>query len=217
MAFYSCESTEKNTEETRTKANIIATEKLIPVGFVLTDSISGDLTGDGINEFLILIKGTDSSMVVEDEYGKIVDRNRRGIMVFTIDEGQAKLLSQNLNGFSSENEYGGVYMPPELYLEIFDETLEIHFGHGRYGYWYYNFKYRINSLELIKYFSSSNRGPITERELLMDFISMKKLTRVNTNLMAQLEEEVFEEVEEELKFKNLIKLSEVEDFDTLLK
>ena len=217
MAFYSCESTEKNTEETRTKANIIATEKLIPVGFVLTDSISGDLTGDGINEFLLLIKGTDSSMVVEDEYGKIVDRNRRGIMVFTIDEGQAKLLSQNLNGFSSENEYGGVYMPPELYLEIFDETLEIHFGHGRYGYWYYNFKYRNNSLELIKYFSSSNRGPITERELLMDFISMKKLTRVNTNLMAQLEEEVFEEVEEELKFKNLIKLSEVEDFDTLLK
>jgi hypothetical protein len=58
---------------------------------------------------------------------------------------------ENRQCFESENEDGGVYFPPELWVEIKKGNLYIHYGHGRYGWWEYTFRYRNSDFELIGY------------------------------------------------------------------
>ena len=47
----------------------------------------------------------------------MVDRNRRGIIILFTEKDGYKLASKNYNCFSSENEDGGNYFSPELWVE----------------------------------------------------------------------------------------------------
>lgn len=70
----------------------------------------------------------------------------------------------------------------------------------------------------MKYFSSSGNGPVTDEETVMDFMTMKMTVKTNTNPLAQMEgEEEFEEATEEINTEGLVKLSEIDDFDSLFK
>ena len=185
-----------------------------PSNFIVTDSIHGDLNGDKVPELILLIKDTKANKVVTDQFGEVVDRNRRGII---IQDGQhRKTILENLNCFSSENEDGGVYFPPELWINIEDQELSIHYSHGRYGYWIYTFMYRENAFQLIRYFSNSSRSPVIEKETKYDLIKGAIVTRTNTNQMAQTDgEEVYETEEISILVNEFIKLCEVTDFDFL--
>ena len=90
----------------------------IPAGFVLVSSVEGDLNKDGVADKVLLIKGTDKGAYEKNEFGEMVDRNRRGIIVLFKKDNQYQMVLKNLNCFSSENEDGGVYYAPELSLEI---------------------------------------------------------------------------------------------------
>ena len=187
----------------------------IPKGYTEFKKYSGDLNKDGLEDCVLIIKKTDSANVVMNRFDKKVDRNRRGIIVLFKNANGYELADKNLECFSSENEDGGVYFAPELWIEIKDNKLYIHYGHGRYGYWKYTFRFQKSNFELIGYDSSSNRGPVTNRETSINFLTKKKLTKENTNENAEGGDEIFKENWNDIEIDNLIKLSEIKDFDEL--
>ncbi|ADQ80508.1 hypothetical protein Palpr_2375 [Paludibacter propionicigenes WB4] len=188
----------------------------VPKGFVISEKITGDLNKDGLTDCVLIIKGTDKKMIVKNRNSEEVDRNRRGIIILLNKNNSFELTTKNYNCFSSENEDGGVYFAPELYIEIIKGNLSIHYGHGRYGFWRYTFRLKDSYFELIGYDSSDNRGPVVNRETSINFLSKKKKIRENTNQNVSAEsEEVFKETWEKVQLDKLIKLSEIIDFDEL--
>ena len=177
----------------------------IPKGYTEFKKYSGDLNKDGLEDYVLIIKKTDSANVVMNRFDKKVDRNRCGIIVLFKNANGYELADKNLECFSSENEDGGVYFAPELWIEIKDNKLYIHYGHGRYGYWEYTFRFQKSNFELIGYDSSSNRGPVTNRETSINFLTKKKLTKENTNENAEGGDEIFKENWYDIEIDNLIK------------
>ena len=108
--------------------------------------MTGDLNKDGFEDCVLVIKKKDSANVVMNRFDKKVDRNRRGIIVLFKKERGYELADKSLDCFSSENEDGGVYFPPELWIEIKNNKLYVHYGHGRYGYWEYTFRFQTQIL-----------------------------------------------------------------------
>lgn len=187
----------------------------IPKGMVLFDKVSGDLNKDGIADLVLMIKGTDKSNFVQDEYHGELDRNRRGILVLLKHKDGYELVSKNPDCFSSENEEGGVYFPPELSLDIRKGNLYVEYRHGRYGYWTYTFRYQNGDFELIGYDSTSSHGPVINREKSINFSTKRMQERVNINESAESGEEVFKETWKDIQSDKMIKLSEIKDFDEL--
>lgn len=188
----------------------------IPNGYKLLKKITGDLNGDGLDDHVLIIKATEKEKIVTNRFDEEVDRNRRGILIYLTNNDETFLATKNLNCFSSENEDGGVYFPPELTIEIENEKLSVHYGHGRYGYWKYTFRLHNSDFELIGYDSSDNYGPVVNRETSINFLTKKKLTKVNVNQSTEESgDEVFEDTWEDLEVGQLLKLSEIKDFDEL--
>jgi hypothetical protein len=190
-------------------------EDFIPEGHVLFEKILGDLNKDGLEDCVLIIKGTDKSKIVKDESRGALDRNRRGIIVLLNKKDGYELAVKNYECFSSENEDGGVYFAPDLGVEITKGKLFIHYAHGRYGYWRYMFRLQNSDFELIGYDASSNNGPTVLTETSINFLTRKKIVNENTNRDNPDEDEVFEKTESKIKKSKLLKLSEVEDFDEL--
>ncbi|WP_420552263.1 hypothetical protein [Tenacibaculum aiptasiae] len=197
------------------KAQNNALPNFIPEGYTLFEKYFGDLNKDGTNDCVLIIKKTDTTNIVTNRFNKKVDRNRRGIIVLFKKKKGYQLTDKNLNCFSSENEDGGVYFSPELWIEIKNNKLYVHYGHGRYGYWKYTFRFQNSNLELIGYDSSSNRGPITITETSINFLTRKKLIKKNINKNDNDGEEKFKETWSNIEIENLIKLSEIKNFDEL--
>lgn len=197
--------------QTRSGKDIAA---FIPKGYILFEQVSGDLNKDGLEDKILVIKGTDKSKVIQDEYRGTLDRNRRGIIVLFNKKDHYELAVKNYDCFSSENEDGGVYFAPELSVEIKKGNLYVHYGHGRYGYWEYTFRFKDTDFELIGY-DESNGGPVTHSTTSINFLTKKKQERVNTNENAQSGEEVFKETWSNIAIGKRLKLSAIKDFDTL--
>lgn len=230
MSFCSCnQSTSKKqfenshqevlpSQETPTIAATITIEKeptdFIPEGFRLFEKVIGDLNNDGAEDCILIIKDTDKDNVINDENRGTLDRNRRGILVLFKTNNKYQLVSKNYRCFSSENEDGGVYFAPDLTVEIDKGKLFVRYGHGRYGYWSYTFRYKNTDFELIGY-DQSNGGVIISSETSINFLTRNKITNRNTNDNAEGGDEVFETTTTKVKSNSLLKLSEIEDFDTL--
>ena len=184
----------------------------IPQGFVLSGTSIGDLNKDGVDDKVLLIKGTDKGAYEKNEFGEFVDRNRRGLVVLFKKGEQYELVLKNTNCFSSENEDGGAYYAPELSLEINKGNLYVHYAHGRYGYWKYTFRYRNSDFYLIGY-DSSEGGEVVEKETSINFLSKKKQEKVNTNESAEGGDEEFRETWTNITVTKLLKLRDIKDFE----
>jgi hypothetical protein len=189
-------------------------EDFLPVGYVIFEKVNGDLNNDGVDDCILIIKGTDKKQIIKDKYRGILDRNRRGIIVLFKEDENYKAVVENYNCFSSENEDGGNYYAPELYVYIEKGNLFVNYGYGRYGYWKYNFKYQVLDFDLIGYVSSGG-GVVIESETSINFLSKKKLEKININKNAEGGDEVFKETWKNININRLIKLSEIKDFDKL--
>ena len=188
----------------------------LPKGYVLFEKVHGDLNEDGLNDRVYIVKRTDKELVIEDKYRGKLDMNRRGILVYLSNKDKMNLIISNLNCFSSENEDGGAYFPPELSIEIDKGKLFIHYGHGRYGFWKYTFRFQNSHFALIGYDASDNNGPIINWETSINFLTKKKFVRENINKNTEDSgDEVFEEHWENIKVDELLNLSEIKDFDSL--
>ncbi len=148
--------------------------RYVPNGFVIFDTIYGDFNRDGLEDCILIIKNTDKESFFKDESRGLLDRNRRGIIALLKDKDHYKPILKNLTCFSSENEDGGVYYAPDLYIEIRAGNLYIHYSHGRYGYWKYTFRYQNSDFVLIGYDLSSNHGPVILHEVSINYLTRKK-------------------------------------------
>ncbi len=199
----------------RSQNSVGELNNFIPEGYVVFEKVCGDLNKDGLEDCLIITKGTDKSKIVKNRFDEIVDRNRRGLIVlFKTGKGYEKIL-ENYHIFESENEDGGVYFPPELYTYIKNEILYFHYGHGRYGYWKYTFRYQNDDFELIGFDSSSNHGPIVSRQVSINYSTKKKLTRINKAYDSDSDIPIFQELWEKIKIDQLVKLSQIESLNDL--
>lgn len=189
----------------------------VPSGYVLFEKVYGDLNKDGIEDCVLIIKGTDKSKIVSDRNRGNLDRNRRGIIILLNKSNQYEISVKNYDCFFSENEDGGVYYPPELSVNIKKGNLYIHFAHGRYGHWQYTFRYQNSNFELIGYDQSNNYGPIINSEISINFLTRKKQTKENTNTDPDHEsgEEIFKTSLVNIKVDKLINLSNIKNFDEL--
>ncbi|MCR9262995.1 MAG: hypothetical protein NXH86_02500 [Flavobacteriaceae bacterium] len=187
----------------------------IPKGYAVFENYYGDLSNDGQEDCVLLIKKTDTANIVTNRFDQKVDRNRRGIIVLFKNGKEYRLADKNYDCFSSENEDGGVYFPPQLSIEIKNEKLYVHYGHGRYGFWKYTFRFQNSNFELIGFDSSSNYGPIINRETSINFLTKKKLIKENTNENAEGGDEIFNETWSDVEIEHVIKLSNIKDFDEL--
>ena len=188
----------------------------VPEGYVIFEEIQGDLDKDGIPEIVLIIKATDQNKIINDEHHDHVDRNRRGIIVLKGQQDKFELITKNYDCFSSENEDGGVYFPPDMQVQIENGILYIYYSHGRYGFWKYTFRHKTSDFELIGFDSSQNDGPIVNKEISLNFLTKKKLEVNNINEHTEDSgDEIFEETWSNIEVKDLIKLSEIEDFDDL--
>ena len=203
-------------EEFILKDTVSVTDFEIPNGSVFYDSAQGDLNGDGILDFVLMIKGTDSTNVVINRFDDKVDRNRRGVLIYLSNNEDYFLATRNLSCFFSENEDGGVYFPPELSMSVRDNKLYFDYAHGRYGFWQYTFRYQDSDFALIGYDASHNYGPIVRREVSINFLTKKRLTRENINQDDEESgNEQFEDTWEDIDLQELHKLSEIKDFEEL--
>jgi len=210
----------KKTETIVKKENVIVDntkpkQDFIPKGYVVFREFFGDLNKDGVNDCVLIIKDTKPENIVTNRFETEVDRNRRGIIVlFKKDKGY-ELATKNYDCFSSENEDGGVYMPPDLDIRLEKGNLILHYAHGRYGYWAYTFRHQNNDFELIGYDYSENFGPVTQSFTSINFLTKKKLVKTNINPQGDADDEVLESKWHTIKVAKLLKLSEIEDFDEL--
>jgi hypothetical protein len=207
-----------NTEEQTANVKTEPMKKpadFIPEGYRLFDELHGDLNKDGVNDCVLIVKGTDKKNVIIDEDRGELDRNRRGIIVLLKEKDSYVQVAKNTGCFSSENEDGGVYYAPELSVDIEKGKLFVRYAHGRYGYWSYTFRLNGSHVELIGYDSSDNHGPVINSLVSINFLTGKKQTKTNVNEEAESGDEVFEETWETIQKKEPIKLSGVKDFDEL--
>lgn len=210
----------KKTETIVKKENeIVDTTKpkhdFIPKGYIVFREFFGDLNKDGIEDCVLIIKDTKLENIVINRFETEVDRNRRGIIVLFKKGNGYELAVNNYDCFSSENEDGGVYMPPDLDIRLEKGNLILHYAHGRYGYWAYTFRHQNNDFELIGYDYSENFGPVTQSFTSINFLTKKKLVKTNLNPQDDVDEEVFESKWSKIEVDKLIKLSEIDDFDEL--
>lgn len=190
----------------------------LPKGFSVFDKLYGDLNKDGIEDCVLIIKGTDKNQFITDYRGEL-DRNRRGIIVMINNKQGYELVVNNYDCFYSENEDGGVYHAPILNVEIKNENLYIHFHHGRYGSWGYTFRFKNSDLELIGY-DAVYPSNITSNwanfdDISVNFLSQKKLTKEVIKVNEENGEETFKETWEDIIVNRHIKLSEIKTFEEL--
>jgi hypothetical protein len=124
------------------------------------------------------------------------------------------LVVSNKECFSSEQEDGGGYMPPDLFVEIKKGNLYAHYGHGRYGYWEYTFRFRNSDFELIGY-DESNGGAIIQSTTSINFLTKNRVEKINVKEDPVGGDEIFKTTLKKIKVAARIKLSGVKDFDDL--
>jgi len=190
--------------------------KLVPKGHTLFQEIYGDLNKDGLQDCILIIKDTDKENIIDDEYRGRLDRNRRGIIIAFNKGDHYQPVVSNYFCFASENEDGGVYFAPELYITVNSKgNLDIQYLHGRYGRWGYIFRYQNNAFEMIGSFIESNRGPVGLSKESINFSTKKRQISVNTCEDCESGDEKWKDTWEDIQDLPLINLNEIDDFDTL--
>ena len=191
----------------------------IPGGYGIYEKLSGDLNADGVQDSIIVVKAKDSTKVVENRYGQLVDRNRRGLLIFLNKKDQWEPIVQNMDCFASENEEGGNYYAPQLSFAIEANQLKVNYEHGRYGRWTYTFEFNIADFDLV-YYEHYASNPGTTHDIAItkiDFTSKEKI--VEEIDWEQTDEDandpVYRKTVTPLKEAGFIKLSEIDDFEGL--
>lgn len=188
----------------------------VPEGYALMQTLTGDLNKDGVEDCVLIIKGTDEENKVTDEYRGDLDLNRRGIIILFKKEGHYELALKNESCFSSEYEDGGVYFAPDLSVSLTKGNIYLHYAHGRYGYSSYTFRYQHGDFELIGYDSAYRSTFVSDwvafDEMSINFSTKKKLVKeiIKINDSGK---ETYKEIWTDLQVDKRAKLSEIDDLD----
>lgn len=186
----------------------------IPENYVLYQQYDADLNNDGVEDCILIIKDTKKEQVVVNRFDKTVDRNRRGILVLFKKNNKYQLIDKNVDCFYSENEDGGNYYAPQLNVETDNGDIILNYEHGRYGGWKYRFRFINANYKLIEYHGIAG-GAVTLSETSINFLTKEKVVKKNINEDDKGNNEVFKTTKTTIKIEQLIKLSEIKDFEEL--
>lgn len=190
----------------------------VPDGYFLFDNYYCDLNKDGVEDCVVIIKGTDKSQVVNDGYGGEADRNRRGVIMLLKKDDHYEVAVENHTCLASDQEDGGVYFAPELDVSINKGNIYFNYLHGRYGSWTYTFRYQNSDLALIGYDSSYRSNLsfdyVTFDEISVNFLSKKKLMSEVTAVDSEGEETI-KESWINIEVNELVKLSKIQDINDI--
>lgn len=195
------------------KAQYKSVEDFVPKDYIIYEKSYGDLNKDGQEDCILIIKGTNKSNIVLNQFDDEVDRNRRGIIVLLKNKKRYQLAVKNMDCFYSENEDGGNYYAPQLSIGIENGDLIINYEHGRYGYWSYTFRYHNSKFQLIGY-DATEGGVVISSETSINFLTKKKLIEENTNY-GEGNDAIFKETWSNIEIEQLINLSEIKAFEGL--
>ncbi|GEA51165.1 hypothetical protein VIN01S_19690 [Vibrio inusitatus NBRC 102082] len=195
---------------------------VVPDKYKISRLIVGDLTSDGNDEVILLIKMTDPKFNVVNNYGETVDRNKRGLIILKDSGYDYSIISENLDCFESENEDGGIYAPPEMSIESKNGHLYVHYSQGRYGWDEFNFRYKGGFFYLIGYESAEGVNGIIQRKESMNFLTMRKQTLtlddkfdVFSDEGVEPETSLYDEKWETMSFSGLIKLRDISSLTSI--
>ncbi len=189
-------------------------DDLVPSGFVVVEKVRGDLNRDDLDDVILVIKATARTGHVFDESRGWQDRNRRGLIIALREGDRFRKVLESRSCFSSENEDGGIYFPPDLSVMIKGGSLLIHYGHGRYGYWTYKFQFRDNDFEMIGYDEASHAGPTLREDISVNFVTNQVRRRKNLAPLGE-ETERLRETWVKLRLPRPPKLRSIQNFDDL--
>lgn len=128
---------------------------------------SCDVNEDGLTDYLLNVKGTDSSnwepyLFNEDS---LVDRNKRGFILVINRGDYFETDIRNYDCFPSENDR--LNYPKEFDIWASKNSLLIEYWQVRYGSWKYEFIYRSGNYVLISFNRHYTNGPLLEK--IQDF------------------------------------------------
>ena len=200
--------------------------EFIPKGWKEISNTSGDLNNDKLKDTIIVIEKEDKKNIKKnDGLGPdYLNLNPRILLIlFKQKDGTYTLVSKNDKDFiSSPNSEDEPTLEDTFNgISIKNNTLIINFNYFySAGSWgtsktNYIFRYQNNDFELIGYYGSSDRGPIVLYITDVNFSTRTCVYKKNVNADDDEAEEKFEVKTIKFKRKNLIKLSEITDFDEL--
>ena len=187
----------------------------VPGDYHVVGAVQGDLNQNQRDDWVFLVSRNDEGESGGKDQGRTGTGESDGLLVvFNEGDGYRHVLS-NLDCLASDSEEGGVYFAPEPDVSIDRGNLYIHFRHGRYGHWTYNFRYQGDDFELIGYDSTQQRGPVVERSVSINLLTKRMLIRENINHDAEGGDEEFEETWKEFALPQPIRLGEIGSFEAL--
>ena len=192
-----------------------ALSNFVPQGYSIYETHFADLNNDQQDDCILIIKESNKNNIVVNRFNTTVDRNRRGVIILFKKNNGYQLVTKNDSCFSSENEDGGIYHPPQLSIETEKGDLIIGFDHGRYGFWSYRFRFQNSNFSLIQYAASSNYGPIINKETTIDFLTKTKLVSENISEDPGGNDDIFKDTQTTITIDKLLRLSQIKNFEDL--
>jgi len=172
----------------------------IPAGYKLSEGgeINGDLNGDGAEDRVLVIQGTDKNKFEDGE-----DRNMRGILILFGDGKNYKLALENRQCLSPDNGGNVQWDKPGVSVSIKKGSLLIDYQYGGCGTnKSYNFRYRNSDFELIGFDWYICGGMGQNTKTSVNFLSKKKSVKVSGK-----------ETWSNIEINEPIKLRDIADFD----
>lgn len=191
-------------------------KSFIPKNFTLLKThCQADFNKDNKKDCVLLIKDTQKSAWQQDINNRLVDRNRRGIVILLkIKTGYQKVL-ENKALLESENEDGGIYYAPELEIIAKNNKLILKYLHGRYGHWSFTFDYRTidnkQDFYLIGYDSVMANGAYIKYTNSINFLTHKLQRQTNTNKDEQSDSTKFKTTWHNFPKDTPLRLSQIDD------
>lgn len=113
---------------------------------------------------LIFVKGNFPQYFEKDNFDSTItyNRNPRGVLLVKKTDFSYEVITQNLDFLDSGEEDGGVYFAPELSIGISQKKLTIHYSHGRYGYYGYEYSFNGNDFIVTNYYLNASSSGIAE-------------------------------------------------------
>lgn len=181
------------------------------------EKVYGDLNNDSIDDCVMLIKEYNAKCEqCKAQTNDTLDLNRRGYIILFKKDSIYELALKNYRFLPSRDEDRSfLYMPPELYTEIKNNILYINISLLKYGFINYKFRYKNADFELIGCEVSQSNGPVEDKLISYNFLTKKKIERVNINKNAESGKEVFKETWKNIIIDKLIKLSEIKYLNEL--
>ena len=146
--------------------------------------IVGDLNGDGVDDYVVLIRATDKKKIVEEYYSDCecditVNNNDRGIMIFFGENGNYRLALDNRRCFGMQDRNAECYIDV-LEVSVKKGSIFISFTNNCEGFppKTYNFKYRDSEFELIGFDDGENGD---QNVMSVNLLTKKKLVKECTS------------------------------------